>query len=1151
MSWDVALVMLKVSAALGFVGGWLWYYRKFMGHLYHFAIEYPGLILILVLLYLLIYAQLGTGLGLPYLIWHEDFLDRVISALGATLLLGVLGVIAYYLDPFPWQTDQETAEWLKADEYLRRRVVAWWERVLWGTGARPPAIQPPPGWAEVLAFGANALLDPSSVLPFQGWLSRLQPNGLRLQRFLRAARVPFLLLLLAPAALPWCFPDVPRFAPSGLSLLGRSWAVRDVSGDGYGLGLGAWMMGIGIGVFLMKFFIRCSSLFYPGEPRDEAPISAGRPSAPWITRDSGCPNLHARCSVRLLNWPRHEDELPPAEPNLMVVAAVGPVLHFRVFDAEGRRVVDTDEARLPLQAERIGALKARLEGLWYRWEASLSRLETGRIVNDVASITGYVPGAGVCAGAGCPRGERGTRDDPSEGCAAPRQLRFSAGVFTLIFLVVYLAMGQYRSLLEGSGANILSRALRAGSPGWLRRFNITPAFSMFAALGILAMAYAVISYVPRHVRLPAVLGLVAWLGLANNGRFKADFGNMDYSEARLVQLRPRVDRAYFDDGAARRGDHAGLVPNLTALRGWQARVARRDPDVVDGRPKLVLVAVSGGASRSAYWTAVVLDRLEGALGTFGDRVRVIAGASGGMLGTACYVTYRRDLAAGVQRWRQGAAEPSRDLGRARAYPEWIRRLPYRSMDPLARYIALSEIWKSLYPGAQREDRGKVLEQDWGPPPGAARGRRARGDLRYPLKDLAPFEAAGAIPSLIFSPMMVEDGRRLLISNLDLYLDDNDEPLMAGLDRLLAAMLAGAVPPAGPPTRVLPMLLTRGRQIAYEPVQRADGIGDHSQSLSGIEYFRIFDNDRGLHLATAVRMSASFPYVSPAVNLPSEPPRRVVDAGYYDNYGIQVATSWIRQNRDWLVENTSGVLLVQIRDSSSAKDRLDVDDAGPTFWGVAARGFQFLTSPIEGVSEARYTSASFRNDIEVQALDSGLAASIRDQFADPDAFFATAIFENSADVEINPADFWDELTRLKESDDAGRDSPRRDEAREVAMSWYLTRAERVATERAIPDDPPAAPGRPGFNWADADDRQAMANRLIGQVYTDPPDLAPGVPVFGANQERELRRRGDLCFPPGPERAYRLKRLEQLRNYEQVQNLKKWWGNAGRRKWPAPG
>ncbi len=85
------------------------------------------------------------------------------------------------------------------------------------------------------------------------------------------------------------------------------------------------------------------------------------------------------------------------------------------------------------------------------------------------------------------------------------------------------------------------------------------------------------------------------------------------------------------------------------------------------------------------------------------------------------------------------------------------------------------------------------------------------------------------------------------------------------------------------------------------------------SLTALEFYRLFPEATNFRLSTAVRMSASFPFVSPAVNLPTDPPRRIVDAGYYDNYGIQVATAWIAKNVGWLAENTSGVTLIQIRE----------------------------------------------------------------------------------------------------------------------------------------------------------------------------------------------------------------------------------------------
>ena len=149
---------------------------------------------------------------------------------------------------------------------------------------------------------------------------------------------------------------------------------------------------------------------------------------------------------------------------------------------------------------------------------------------------------------------------------------------------------------------------------------------------------------------------------------------------------------------------------------------------------------------------------------------------------------------------------------------------------------------------------------------------------------------------------------------------------------------------------------------------------------------------------------SFPYVSPAVSLPTDPPRRVVDAGYYDNYGVEVATAWIYQNRSWLTKHR-GRTPRQIRDSISVKERLDVAEAPVSFWETASRGFQFFTSPIDGVSSARSSSSSFRNDREVEFLGDVFENLTRDKVKEPKRFFSTVIFENSASVTLNPPPEW--------------------------------------------------------------------------------------------------------------------------------------------------
>jgi hypothetical protein len=52
---------------------------------------------------------------------------------------------------------------------------------------------------------------------------------------------------------------------------------------------------------------------------------------------------------------------------------------------------------------------------------------------------------------------------------------------------------------------------------------------------------------------------------------------------------------------------------------------------------------------------------------------------------------------------------------------------------------------------------------------------------------------------------------------------------------------------------------------------------------------------------------------PNVWLPSEPVIDVMDAGFRDNFGEQVGIRFVDVFRDWILKNTRGVLLIQIRD----------------------------------------------------------------------------------------------------------------------------------------------------------------------------------------------------------------------------------------------
>ena len=240
------------------------------------------------------------------------------------------------------------------------------------------------------------------------------------------------------------------------------------------------------------------------------------------------------------------------------------------------------------------------------------------------------------------------------------------------------------------------------------------------------------------------------------------------------------------------------------------------------------------------------------------------------------------------------------------------------------------------------------------------------------------------------------------------------------------------------------------------------------------------------------MNASFPYVSPSVSLPTDPTRRVFDAGGYDNYGIQVSSAWIHKNFDWLMANTSGVVLVQIRDAISADARLGVADLPSGVLDRLFRGFKFFTSPPEAAESARTSSAMFRNDEDVATLSERFAQAT----GGDRSFFTTVIFENSAEVTYRPPDpgAWPGDTTVAADTVSG-----------VALDWYLTRAERDSLIAAIPTPATGGP------WV--------------------------------NRQRRLKHIAELhdrvAGSSGPTRVEALTQLEQAVNYERLVQLDDWW------------
>lgn len=270
------------------------------------------------------------------------------------------------------------------------------------------------------------------------------------------------------------------------------------------------------------------------------------------------------------------------------------------------------------------------------------------------------------------------------------------------------------------------------------------------------------------------------------------------------------------------------------------------------KPYLYIVNTSGGGNRSANFTMNVLQRLDSISGgEFMDKTFLITGASGGMLGASYY----REL---VSQQRHGVNPADKK------YVEDI------SQD-LLNSIFTSFVARDITSPAQKfrvgefdyvKDRGYAFEQKL--------DHNTRGLLNRQLKDIAVDEKEARVPLMIFNSVVTRDGKKMVIS-------------------------------------------TQPVSFLMKPVYDTFGISPTDPDAIDFQALFAKQDPLNMRLLTALRMNATFPYVLPNVWLPSTPVIDVMDAGLRDNYGPETAVRFVQVFKDWIDHNTSGVVLVQIRD----------------------------------------------------------------------------------------------------------------------------------------------------------------------------------------------------------------------------------------------
>jgi hypothetical protein len=274
------------------------------------------------------------------------------------------------------------------------------------------------------------------------------------------------------------------------------------------------------------------------------------------------------------------------------------------------------------------------------------------------------------------------------------------------------------------------------------------------------------------------------------------------------------------------------------------------------KPILYMINTSGGGARSAAFTMNTLQRLDSIFhGQLMNQTVLINGASGGMLGAAYFreLYYQKVKGAAINlQDKQYTADISKDL----LSPLFSSFVTRDMIGPVQKF----EVNGYQY----AKDRGYAFEQKL--------NENTRGVLSKTLQDYADAEEQAVLPTMFFNAVINRDGRKMIMSTH--------------------------------PARFLMRPQTDTNIITLvDP--------------DAVDFTSFFSKQDALHIniLSALRMNATFPYVLPNVWLPTNPIIDVMDAGLRDNFGQEASLRFMDVFKDWLKENTSKVVLIQIRDRS--------------------------------------------------------------------------------------------------------------------------------------------------------------------------------------------------------------------------------------------
>ncbi len=277
-------------------------------------------------------------------------------------------------------------------------------------------------------------------------------------------------------------------------------------------------------------------------------------------------------------------------------------------------------------------------------------------------------------------------------------------------------------------------------------------------------------------------------------------------------------------------------------------------------PRMVVVNATGGGLRTSMFAVGVLqvaDTLTN--GSFMEHTTFMSGASGGMLGIA----YFREL---FLRRSQGRGL---DINS----PQYMYKAGTDLLNGIMFMTTTTDFfhpWQEFnYNGeSYLKDRAYLFEKQF--------NENTDFVMDKPISDYRQPELEGQIPMLVANGAITNDSRRLLFS---------------------AQPISYLMKPA-----------------ALKP-ERDEYL------IDAVDYAALLKdlNPEDTRFTSVLRINATYPYILPQVVMPTEPPIRIVDAGVVDNYGLNTSIRFLDVYSDWILENTAGVVFVEIRDREKFKD----------------------------------------------------------------------------------------------------------------------------------------------------------------------------------------------------------------------------------------